>query len=103
MLFKEKKGWEIPEQRITDEAFFRNRRDLIKSIGGTTGLFAAAAMVPAALASQNTDQKYQATRNKRYTFSRPLTDEFDATTYNNFYEFGSHKSCLLYTSPSPRD
>ena len=104
MLFKEKKGWEIPEQRITEEAFFRNRRDLIKCIGGTTGLFAATAMVPAALASQNTDQKYQATRNERYTFSRPLTDEFDATTYNNFYEFGSHKSIYkaaqaLKTSP----
>ena len=50
MLFKEKKGWEIPEQRITDEAFFRNRRDLIKFIGVNTGLFAATAMVPAALA-----------------------------------------------------
>ena len=56
MLLKEKKRWEIPEKRITDEAFFRNRRDLIKCIGGTTGLFAATAMVPAALASQNTDQ-----------------------------------------------
>ena len=62
MLFKEKKGWEIPEQRITDEAFFKNRRDLIKCIGGTTGLLAATAIVPAALASQNTGQKYQAIR-----------------------------------------
>ncbi|MEC7661234.1 MAG: molybdopterin-dependent oxidoreductase, partial [Pseudomonadota bacterium] len=104
MLFKEKKGWEIPEQRITDEAFFKNRRDLIKCIGGTTGLLAATAIVPAALASQNTGQKYRAIRNERYTFSRPLTDEFDATTYNNFYEFGSHKSIYkaaqaLKTSP----
>ena len=69
MLFKEKKGWEIPEQRITDEAFFKNRRDLIKCIGGTTGLLAATAIVPSVLASQNTGQKYQAIRNERYKFS----------------------------------
>ena len=104
MLFKEKKGWEIPERRITNEAFFKNRRDLIKRIVGTTGLLAATAIVPAALASQDKDQKYQATRNERYKFSRTLTDEFDATTYNNFYEFGSHKSIYkaaqaLTTSP----
>jgi sulfoxide reductase catalytic subunit YedY len=31
------------------------------------------------------------TRNERYTLDRPLTDERLVITYNNFYEFGSHK------------
>jgi methionine sulfoxide reductase catalytic subunit len=31
------------------------------------------------------------TRNERHPLDRPLTDERLATTYNNFYEFGSHK------------
>src|SRR5260370_26336295 len=35
---------------------------------------------------------YPAERNPRYTLDRPLTDEKLATTYNNFYEFGSQKS-----------
>ena len=34
---------------------------------------------------------YPATRNEAYALDRPLTDEKLATTYNNFYEFGSHK------------
>jgi len=32
-----------------------------------------------------------APRNARYQIDGPLTDERLATTYNNFYEFGSHK------------
>ena len=35
---------------------------------------------------------YPAKRNERYTLDRPLTDEKLATTYNNFYEFGSQKT-----------
>ena len=92
MLFKEKTGWEITEQSVTDELFFKRRRDLIKRIGAGTGVLAAATIVPGAAASQKSEGKYEASRNEKYKFSRPLTDEFDATTYNNFYEFGSHKS-----------
>ena len=35
---------------------------------------------------------YPVRRNDRYTVKRAISDEYDATTYNNFYEFGSHKS-----------
>ena len=104
MLFKEKIGWEITEQSVTDELFFKRRRDLIKRIGAGTGVLAAATIVPGAAASQKSEEKYEAPRNEKYNFNRPLTDEFDATTYNNFYEFGSHKSIYkaaqaLKTSP----
>ena len=104
MLFKEKTGWEITEQSVTDELFFKRRRDLIKRIGAGTGVLAAATIVPGAVASQKSEGKYEAPRNEKYYFNRPLTDEFDATTYNNFYEFGSHKSIYkaaqaLKTSP----
>jgi len=34
---------------------------------------------------------YPVPRNEAYTFSRDITSEETATTYNNFYEFGSHK------------
>ena len=104
MLFREKTGWEITEQSVTDELFFNRRRDLIKRIGAGTGVLAAATIVPGAVASQKSEGKYEAPRNEKYNFNRPLTDEFDATTYNNFYEFGSHKSVYkaaqaLKTSP----
>ena len=104
MLFKKKIGWKITEQSVTDELFFKRRRDLIKRIGAGTGVLAVATIVPGAAASQKSEGKYEAPRNEKYKFSRPLTDEFDATTYNNFYEFGSHKSIYkaaqaLKTSP----
>ena len=104
MLFKEKTGWEITEQSVTDELFFKRRRNLIKRIGVGTGVLAAATIVPGAAASQKSEEKYEAPRNEKYNFNRPLTDEFDAKTYNNFYEFGSHKSIYkaaqaLKTSP----
>lgn len=34
---------------------------------------------------------YPVPRNETYTLDRAITDEKDATTYNNFYEFGSNK------------
>ncbi len=34
---------------------------------------------------------YPVKRNPRYTLDRDVTDERIVTTYNNFYEFGSHK------------
>ncbi|HCP01728.1 MAG TPA: protein-methionine-sulfoxide reductase catalytic subunit MsrP, partial [Rhodospirillaceae bacterium] len=34
---------------------------------------------------------YPTTRNWKYTVERELTEEREATSYNNFYEFGSHK------------
>eukprot|EP01026_Neomeris_dumetosa_P020387 TRINITY_DN182169_c0_g1_i1.p2 TRINITY_DN182169_c0_g1~~TRINITY_DN182169_c0_g1_i1.p2 ORF type:complete len:114 (-),score=19.32 TRINITY_DN182169_c0_g1_i1:37-378(-) len=39
----------------------------------------------------STADLYPATRNLRYRVERPITSEEAATTYNNFYEFGSHK------------
>jgi len=35
---------------------------------------------------------YPVKRNAIYVLDRKLTPESDATTYNNFYEFGSHKN-----------
>ena len=35
---------------------------------------------------------YPVERNERYVLDRPITDETLATTYNNYYEFGSSKN-----------
>ena len=59
-------------------------------------LIAAAAPAGVALAAAPAADPsaglYPAKRNERYTLDRPLTDEKLATTYNNFYEFGSQKT-----------
>ncbi|HZB91333.1 MAG TPA: protein-methionine-sulfoxide reductase catalytic subunit MsrP [Stellaceae bacterium] len=93
MLIKQKRGWELPESAATPEAVFRDRRRLLQAMG--MGAMLATAPGGAALAAVPADPSaglYPAKRNNRYTLDRPITDEKLATTYNNFYEFGSQKT-----------
>ena len=100
MLIKVKQGWELPESAATDESIFNSRRGLLKSMGlgsialaaGTTGAGIDSSMALAAKASGDPSAYlYPAKRNEKYKLDRPLTEEKFAVTYNNFYEFGSHK------------
>jgi len=98
MLTRSKPTWEIPESEATHEADFLNRRELCKTIAA--GSILAAGSVPligagAASAAAPADPSaglYPAKRNGAYTLDREITPEKIATTYNNFYEFGSHKN-----------
>ena len=99
MLLKRNRGWEINQNKVTDENLFLNRRNFIKSIAAGAVLAPSFSMmgssVKAAKIIPNADPNaffYPAARNRSYTVDRAISDEYDATTYNNFYEFGSHKS-----------
>ncbi len=105
MLIKSPRRWEIPEREATPEHIFVNRRKLITSAGliaAGPSLLAlpgcdeaesqSASETAASAPSQPSAGLYPAPRNPRYTIDRPLTDESVASIYNNFYEFGSHKS-----------
>ncbi len=85
MLIKIPRGWEIPEREATPESVFLNRRRILQAAGflGTEGLIAQA-MAGRAFGAENV---YAAKRNAEYTLDRPITEEFAATGYNNFYEF----------------
>ncbi|MBZ0215066.1 MAG: twin-arginine translocation signal domain-containing protein, partial [Fimbriimonadaceae bacterium] len=90
MWIKRAKGWEIPEQRATDEAVFLNRRAFIAG----SGAIAAAGLIglkPARAAEDPTMDLYPATRNPLFKLKRDITAEEINSQYNNFYEFGSHK------------
>lgn len=100
-----KPRWALPESAATPEEMFRQRRALIKAAG--LGAIGAAAAGPAhagffdrLLGSDGpkpddetdpTADLYPAPRNTDYAVMRPITREDLVTTYNNFYEFGSHK------------
>ncbi|NQW08760.1 MAG: protein-methionine-sulfoxide reductase catalytic subunit MsrP [Alphaproteobacteria bacterium] len=109
MLIKRLRGWEIPERLVTPESVWLNRRQLLKGLAagpilaGSAGVLAGCAeeadasagtetQVAAAASDDPSAHLYPAPRNARYQVDRPLTSEEDATTYNNFYEFGSHKN-----------
>jgi len=91
MLIKRKRGWELGENEATPESLYLRRRSLVKGMG----LGAASLALPAIAAAQDKDPSaalYPARRNDRYGVPTPMTGEKLATTYNNFYEFGTDKS-----------
>jgi sulfoxide reductase catalytic subunit YedY len=93
-----RRGWEIPESRLTPEHLFFNRRNFLA--GGASA--SAIALAPGAAAAQRisdlatlpdpTADLYPAKRNEKYPLDRPITDEKINGGYNNFYEFGSSKT-----------
>jgi sulfoxide reductase catalytic subunit YedY len=85
MLIKRPRGWELPESAATPEALVMGRR---KSLGLAAGLLAGTAAGPAMAQGTPTPDVMAAARNPRYQPGRELTSERDATTYNNYYEFG---------------
>jgi len=95
MLTRIRRSWELPESAATPEAVFADRRRLVTSLAAGPILLAGAAgggvMGAAGRALAAGDGLYPAMRNLRYRLDRPVTAEKEALTYNNFYEFGSHK------------
>jgi sulfoxide reductase catalytic subunit YedY len=96
MLIRKKRGWELRESAATDEAVFHSRRLLLKGLAA--GPILAAGLAGAVRAGEAapgpTAGLYPAPRNGKYKLDRSVTGEKDATTYNNFYEFGTDKDIV---------
>jgi len=103
MLIKRPKGWELPERLATSESVYLNRRHFMGGVA-TAGaaLLVGCGQSEVAEAQEGgngeviasdagTGSLYPVARNESFTLDRAVTDEELATTYNNFYEFGSHK------------
>ncbi len=89
-----RRGWEIPECEATPEAWFFNRREMLKA----AGLAGASMLLPSLAAAQEADPSaslYPAKRNETYKLDRAITEERFNARYNNFYEFGGDKD--IYT------
>ncbi len=86
MYIKKKKSWHISEALVTDESCFRNRRLFLNSLGKT--------VLTLSLYPSLSYASYEASNklNKNYFLPSPYTNEKLATTYTNFYEFGSSKN-----------
>ena len=79
----------IKYSEITPEKIYNNRRSFIKSIG-----FSASSLAMSSIPFIN---------NALGKEQDKLTSHKDITTYNNYYEFGTSKGCLLYTSDAADD
>ena len=94
MLIRRNKGWELPENLATPENIFMNRRAFMAA-AGTTAATIGLGITPSSLWAAQDDPTldlYPAKRNEKYKITRAITPEEINSTYNNFYEFGSHKS-----------
>jgi len=86
-----KRGGDIKSGEITDRALYLNRRAFMT--GSVVGA-AALALTPGtarAAAPPAPGQPLAATRNKAFDIPDASTKFQEATTYNNFYEFGVNK------------
>ena len=92
MPIKLRQNWALPEMAVTPEHIYMNRRQWLQAAGfagaGLAAMFAGGAINPARAAIG----PYPAPRNEAYVGGRALTPEGEATTYTNFYEFGSSKN-----------
>ena len=79
MQIIKRRGWEIAEREVTPEALLLGRR-------GSLVAAAAAILAPGVAFAQG------APRNPKYDGGRDVTPERDATSYNNYYEFGTDKT-----------
>ena len=89
MTFKDHK---IKSADITPKEVFKNRRNLLKIL--TLGSLAAgfsSSLQSELFAVGESNKKLKAKLNQKYSVNDKQTSFKDATTYNNFYEFGMDK------------
>ncbi len=100
MLIKQAKVWDIRHRDVTPQKIYFSRRDILSGGGVAAGSIAVGAFAkPYAkdtpldtTAERPTAALYPAERNSAFTLDRDVTPEEINLMYNNFYEFGSHKS-----------
>ena len=88
MLLKKNKIWNLKGSSITTESIFNSRRKIIKNLAIGSLVVPSASLIPFTAYSSF----YPPLTNNFYKVGRDLTKESLATTYTNFYEFGSSKN-----------
>jgi sulfoxide reductase catalytic subunit YedY len=97
------KIWDLKNHLITDETIFNSRRKILKTLASGSLFYTGLSIVPQNSLSQTTSY-YPPKANSLYKVKRAITKESLATSYTNFYEFGSSKNiwrraAKLKTSP----
>jgi sulfoxide reductase catalytic subunit YedY len=91
MFIRPSRPWSLSENEITPESAYMNRRDILARLGfGVAATAIGGSLIPKAAMAAVTG--IPAERNPAFVLDRDITPEDDATTYTNFYEFGSSKN-----------
>jgi len=101
MLIRKPRGWEIAESKVTPEAVVLGRRGaLAAGVAAGMGMIAGPAQAQwnpfggGPKAAPVVLKPLAAKHNAKYVPGRAVTDEKDATDYNNFYEFSEGKNLV---------
>ena len=92
MAIELRKNWALPEAAVTPEHIYMNRRQWLQAAGFAGAGLAVTFASGAINSAHAVIGPYPAPRNEAYVGGRALTPEDEATTYTNFYEFGSSKN-----------
>ncbi|MBR9729229.1 protein-methionine-sulfoxide reductase catalytic subunit MsrP [Shewanella intestini] len=97
---RQQSQWQLPDNQVTPEAVFKDRRNIIK----TLGLGALGASIPGQVQAGIFDlfgdkpatpfltHPLKFAKPEQYQPTQALTPESKVTRHNNFYEFGTSKS-----------
>ena len=104
-------AWYLPENRVTPERFFQNRRKFLRQLGVAgagamslsaigcrqgTAAEALPATAPKELANIAGSKTFPAPRHPSFSPDWKLSDPEAASTYNNFYEFTLQKDVFRH-------
>lgn len=100
MLIKSKRSSELSENQVTDESVYRNRRQVLKTLGfvGASAAFSSSANAQLfGLFGGDKEETVFQTKPLEFTKTMPsdgqiLTPESKVISHNNFYEFGTKKN-----------
>lgn len=92
MLIKSPPSWMLPESAATPENIYLNRRSLLKGLAGTAAAGTALSIGGSVFAQEDRMEMAAMTNDAYQVDNRPMTPEDVNIHYNNFYEYGSHKS-----------
>ena len=91
MLIRPRRPWSLSENEITPESTYLNRRQVLAGMGfGVAATAISGSVFAKGVMAAVTG--IPAERNPAFVLDRDITDEEEATTYTNFYEFGSSKN-----------
>ena len=88
MFIKRQKIWNIKESSITSEYFFKSRRKILKNLAVGSLFVPSTSLISFPAFSSFYPPKIK----NSHKVDREITKESLATTYTNFYEFGSSKN-----------
>ncbi len=92
MLIKNKRNWEISENNVSPKEVWLNRRNFLKTANILSFGFFFKNFYNVSVANSKQIDGFPAWKNNIYNLLDEQTKKEIATTFNNYYEFGSSKN-----------